>query len=90
MVNNVVDLDLVREWSQICEGHHKGACEIVWRRDRDERLPKTVRMVDVDALSIVPVPPSCCKLHCRTSGEVAVRNTQSMQANIAYRMTPAG
>ncbi|KAF4568526.1 hypothetical protein EYR40_010066 [Pleurotus pulmonarius] len=90
VVNDIVNLDLVKEWLQICGGHHKDACEAVWWRDGDERLPDSVRMVDVDTLSIVPAPPSCRYIALSYVWGGVGAEYQSMQANIVHRMTPGG
>ncbi|OJA20974.1 hypothetical protein AZE42_09178, partial [Rhizopogon vesiculosus] len=58
-VSQGVDIDLLKSWIHICENGHRERCETVWWRSPDDVLPKSVRVLDVARMAIVPAPPAC-------------------------------
>jgi hypothetical protein len=58
-VGRSVDIGLLKRWIQICENGHRGRCETVWWRSAEDVLPKSVRVLDVARMAIVPAPPAC-------------------------------
>jgi hypothetical protein len=58
-VGKNADVDLLKRWLHTCANEHQDICEKVWWRDNGEILPKSVRVVDVVLMAIVPIPPTC-------------------------------
>ncbi|KAG1728547.1 heterokaryon incompatibility protein-domain-containing protein [Suillus lakei] len=58
-VGQNVDIALLKRWIHICEHEHGELCETVWWRDAREVLPKSVRVIDVTRMAVVPAPRSC-------------------------------
>ncbi|KAG0696838.1 hypothetical protein DFH29DRAFT_984512 [Suillus ampliporus] len=58
-VGRNVDIALLKRWIHTCEKEHGERCETVWWRGAKEVLPKSVRVVDVARMAVIPAPPSC-------------------------------
>ncbi|KAF4604255.1 hypothetical protein EYR40_001436 [Pleurotus pulmonarius] len=89
-VGDVVDIDLVKKWLNLCVAHHNDVCEEVWWRDKDETLPSTVRMIDVKRMAIVPYAPRSRYVALSYVWGGVGAEYQSMQGNISQRMAPGG
>ncbi|KAF7441178.1 hypothetical protein PC9H_001527 [Pleurotus ostreatus] len=89
-VGDVVAIDLVKKWLNLCVAHHHDVCEEVWWRDRDEELPSSVRMIDVKKMAIVPYSPRSRYVALSYVWGGVGAEYQSMRDNISQRMTPGG
>ncbi|OAX35511.1 HET-domain-containing protein [Rhizopogon vinicolor AM-OR11-026] len=58
-VTQTVDIDLLKSWIHICENEHGEKCETTWWRNPGEVLPKSIRIIDVARMAIIPAPRSC-------------------------------
>ncbi|KAJ8585796.1 HET-domain-containing protein, partial [Rhizopogon salebrosus TDB-379] len=58
-VGQTVDINLLKRWIHICEHEHRERCETAWWRNPREVLPKSVRVLDVARMAILPAPRSC-------------------------------
>ncbi|KIJ63678.1 hypothetical protein HYDPIDRAFT_175984 [Hydnomerulius pinastri MD-312] len=89
-VGETIDIGLIRKWIELCEGEHQADCESVWWRGEDQALPETVRMVDVDAMSLVTAPPACRYVALSYLWGGLDAEYQTTRANIAQRAAPGG
>ncbi|KAF4562513.1 hypothetical protein EYR40_005859 [Pleurotus pulmonarius] len=89
-VGDVVDIGLLKTWLKRCKDGHEDICEKVWWRNWKKRLPKTVRMVDVKKMCIVPVPDDCSYAALSYVWGGVGSTYQTMQANLPGRMKTGG
>lgn len=89
-VGETIDMDLIRKWIDVCEREHEGICESVWWRGEEEALPETVRMVDVETMSIIPAPPASRYIALSYLWGGVGAEYQTIQANITQRTVPGG
>jgi hypothetical protein len=58
-VGQTVDTGLLKRWIHICENGHRDRCEKLWWGNPGDVLPKSIRVLDVARMAIIPAPPSC-------------------------------
>ncbi|OJA14564.1 hypothetical protein AZE42_06370 [Rhizopogon vesiculosus] len=59
-VTQTVDISLLKSWIHICENEHGEKCETMWWRNPGDILLKSIRIIDVTRMAIIPAPRSCC------------------------------
>ncbi|EIW87361.1 HET protein, partial [Coniophora puteana RWD-64-598 SS2] len=89
-VSETVDLDLVRNWMDICCKEHGDACESVWWRGTEETLPDAVRMVDVLDEKIVTAPTGARYLALSYLWGGIGESYWTTAENLPARMQPGG
>ncbi|KAF9492769.1 HET-domain-containing protein [Pleurotus eryngii] len=89
-VGDVVDIRLLKTWMKRCKDGHKDVCEKVWWRNWKERLPKTVRMVDVQKMCIIPVPDDCRYVALSYVWGGVGSSYQTVQENLPRRKRTGG
>ncbi|KAG2145859.1 heterokaryon incompatibility protein-domain-containing protein [Suillus clintonianus] len=59
-LKDVVDINLVKNWINICQENHGDDCRSARSMDDvDRKLPEFVRVVDVVSMSVIPAPSRC-------------------------------
>ncbi|KAJ8488470.1 hypothetical protein ONZ45_g13937 [Pleurotus djamor] len=89
-VGEVVDMVLIKRWLEICQTDHGDACERVWWRGVGEELPETVRMIDIETMSIVPAPRGCRFIALSYVWGGIGAEYQTMRENFEDRRRPGG
>jgi len=89
-MKDVVDVRLLRKWVKLCESKHRGKCLSAVGWSDNERLPNSLRVVDVIKMALVRAPPNCRYVALSYVWGGCGKEYWTSNANLTSRSKPAG
>ncbi|KAL4071472.1 heterokaryon incompatibility protein-domain-containing protein [Scleroderma yunnanense] len=89
-MKDVVDIRLIRRWIKLCESKHKGSCLSARVWPNNEKLPDSLRMVDVMQMALVGAPQNCRYAALSYVWGGGGEEYWTSMANLSPRTQPAG